>query len=268
MQIDPVKMAANNIGLDQVSNIISSANVNLPTGALYGTDIYSSISAPGQLQNVKEHNELILTYKNGNPLFLKNIGKAIDSVTNNKIAAWYRDKPGVILAIQKQPDTTNTIEIVDSIKEVLPLLRRQIPEGININIMFDRSISISENRSMMPILLCYSLYLILVVIAIFRFLHNLRSVIISTIALPLSVVGTFAFIYLFGYSINNMSLMALTLAMGFVVDDAIVVLENITRHMEKGESKIAGCINGTKEIGFTIISRTLSLMTIFIPIYL
>ncbi|ABY72542.1 acriflavin resistance plasma membrane protein [Rickettsia rickettsii] len=106
MQIDPVKMAANNIGLDQVSNIISSANVNLPTGALYGTDIYSSISTPGQLQNVKEYNELILTYKNGNPLFLKNIGKAIDSVANNKIAAWYRDKPGVILAIQKQPDTT------------------------------------------------------------------------------------------------------------------------------------------------------------------
>ncbi|AFB26207.1 RND family efflux transporter [Rickettsia philipii str. 364D] len=146
MQIDPVKMAANNIGLDHVSNIISSANVNLPTGALYGTDIYSSISASGQLQNVKEYNELILAYKNGNPLFLKNIGKAIDSVANNKIAAWYRDKPGVILAIQKQPDTTNTIEIVDSIKEVLPLLRRQIPEGININIMFDRSISISENR--------------------------------------------------------------------------------------------------------------------------
>ncbi|EAA25404.1 efflux RND transporter permease subunit [Rickettsia sibirica] len=146
VQIDPVKMAANNIGLDQVSNIISSANVNLPTGVLYGTDIYSSIRAPGQLQNVKEYNELILTYKNGNPLFLKNIGKTIDSVANNKIAAWYRDKPGVILAIQKQPDTTNTIEIVDSIKEVLPLLRRQIPEGININIMFDRSISISENR--------------------------------------------------------------------------------------------------------------------------
>ncbi|BBJ31576.1 hypothetical protein RAS_06850 [Rickettsia asiatica] len=143
VQVDPVKMAAN-IGLDQVSNIISSANVNLPTGALYGKDIYSSIRAPGQLQNTKEYNELILTYKNGNPLFLKNIRKTIDSVANNKIAAWYRDKPGVILAIQKQPDT-NTIEIVDSIKEVLPLLRRQIPEGVNINIMFDRSISIRES---------------------------------------------------------------------------------------------------------------------------
>lgn len=145
VQVDPVKMAANNIGLDQVSNIISSANINLPTGALYGKDLYSSIRVPGQLQNAKEYNDLILTYKNGNPLFLKNIGKAIDSVANNKIAAWYRDKPGVILAIQKQPDT-NTIEIVDSIKEVLPLLRRQIPKGVNINIMFDRSISLSENR--------------------------------------------------------------------------------------------------------------------------
>ena len=263
VQVDPVKMAANNIGLDQVSNIISSANVNLPTGALYGKDIYSSIRAPGQLQNAKEYNDLILTYKNGNPLFLKNIGKAIDSVANNKIAAWYRDKPGVILAIQKQPDT-NTIEIVDSIKEVLPLLRRQIPEGVNINIMFDRSISIREsvNDANFTMLLA----LILVVIAIFLFLHNLRSVIIPTIALPLSIVGTFAFMYLFGFSIDNMSLMALTLAMGFVVDDAIVVLENITRHMEKGEGKIAACINGTKEIGFTIVSMTLSLMAVFIPI--
>lgn len=263
VQVDPVKMATNNIGLDQVSNIISSANVNLPTGALYGKDIYSSIRAPGQLQDAKEYNDLILTYKNGNPLFLKNIGKAIDSVANNKIAAWYRDKPGVILAIQKQPDT-NTIEIVDSIKEVLPLLRRQIPEGVNINIMFDRSISIREsvNDANFTMLLA----LILVVIAIFLFLHNLRSVIIPTIALPLSIVGTFAFMYLFGFSIDNMSLMALTLAMGFVVDDAIVVLENITRHMEKGEGKIAACINGTKEIGFTIVSMTLSLMAVFIPI--
>ncbi|MCC8419266.1 MAG: efflux RND transporter permease subunit [Rickettsia endosymbiont of Glossina mortisans submortisans] len=263
VQVDPVKMAANNIRLDQVSNIISSANVNLPTGALYGKDIYSSIRSPGQLQSAKEYNDLILTYKNGNLLFLKNIGKAIDSVANNKIAAWYRDKPGVILAIQKQPDT-NTIEIVDSIKEVLPLLRRQIPEGVNINIMFDRSISIREsvNDANFTMLLA----LILVVIAIFLFLHNLRSVIIPTIALPLSIVGTFAFMCLFGFSIDNMSLMALTLAMGFVVDDAIVVLENITRHMEKGEGKIAACINGTKEIGFTIVSMTLSLMAVFIPI--
>nr|WP_081482382.1 efflux RND transporter permease subunit [Rickettsia australis] len=167
----------------------------------------------------------MLTYKNGNTLFLKKIGKAIDSVAHNKIATWYRDKPGLILAIQKQPDT-NTIEIVDSIKEVLPLLRKQIPEGVNINIMFDRSISIrasvnDANFTMLPAL-------ILVVIAIFLFLYHLRSVIIPTIALPLSIVGTFAFIYLFGYSIDNMSLMALTLAMGFIVDDAIVVLENIT----------------------------------------
>lgn len=258
VQVDPVKMAANNIGLDQVSSIISSSNVNLPTGALYGKDIYSSIQAPGQLQNAKEYNDLILTYRNGSPLFLKNIGKA-----NNKIAAWYRDKPGIILAIQKQPDT-NTIEIVDGIKEVLPLLRRQIPEGVNINIMFDRSISIREsvNDANFTMILA----LILVVLAIFLFLHNFRSVIIPTIALPLSIVGTFAFMYLFGFSIDNMSLMALTLAMGFVVDDAIVVLENITRHIEAGENKIQACINGTKEIGFTIVSMTLSLTAVFIPI--
>ncbi|HJD66556.1 MAG TPA: efflux RND transporter permease subunit [Rickettsia endosymbiont of Bembidion nr. Transversale] len=263
VQVDPVKMAANNIGLDQVSSIISSSNVNLPTGALYGKDIYSSIQAPGQLQNAKEYNDLILTYRNGSPLFLKNIGKAIDSVANNKIAAWYRDKPGIILAIQKQPDT-NTIEIVDGIKEVLPLLRRQIPEGVNINIMFDRSISIREsvNDANFTMILA----LILVVLAIFLFLHNFRSVIIPTIALPLSIVGTFAFMYLFGFSIDNMSLMALTLAMGFVVDDAIVVLENITRHIEAGENKIQACINGTKEIGFTIVSMTLSLTAVFIPI--
>lgn len=154
---------------------------------------------------------MILTYRNGSPLFLKNIGKAIDSVANNKIAAWYRDKPGIILAIQKQPDT-NTIEIVDGIKEVLPLLRRQIPEGVNINIMFDRSISIREsvNDANFTMILA----LILVVLAIFLFLHNFRSIIIPTIVLPLSIVGTFAFMYLFGFSIDNMSLIALTLAMG------------------------------------------------------
>lgn len=263
VQVDPIKMAANNIGLDKVSSIISSSNVNLPTGALYGKDIYSSIQAPGQLQNAKEYNDLILTYRNGSPLFLKNIGKAVDSVANNKIAAWYRDKPGIILAIQKQPDT-NTIEIVDGIKEVLPLLRRQIPEGVNINIMFDRSISIREsvNDANFTMILA----LILVVLTIFLFLHNFRSVIIPTIALPLSIVGTFAFMYLFRFSIDNMSLMALTLAIGFVVDDAIVVLENITRHIEAGENKIQACINGTKEIGFTIVSMTLSLTAVFIPI--
>lgn len=263
VQVDPIKMAANNIGLDKVSSIISSSNVTLPTGALYGKDIYSSIQAPGQLQNAKEYNDLILTYRNGSPLFLKNIGKAVDSVANNKIAAWYRDKPGIILAIQKQPDT-NTIEIVDGIKEVLPLLRRQIPEGVNINIMFDRSISIREsvNDANFTMILA----LILVVLTIFLFLHNFRSVIIPTIALPLSIVGTFAFMYLFRFSIDNMSLMALTLAIGFVVDDAIVVLENITRHIEAGENKIQACINGTKEIGFTIVSMTLSLTAVFIPI--
>ncbi|WP_342257059.1 MULTISPECIES: efflux RND transporter permease subunit [unclassified Rickettsia] len=265
VQLDPSKLAANMIGIEEVANAIMQGNVNQPTGALYGKDIYSTILVPGQLQNAQEYNDLILMYRNGNPLFLNNIGVAIDSVANNKIAAWYNDKPGIILAIQKQPNT-NTLEIIDSIKEILPSLRQQIPAGVDINILFDRSDSIKE--SVHDVQFTLLLALLLVIIVIFIFLHNFSSTIIPALTLPLSIIGSFSVMYILNFSIDTLSLMAMTLAVGFVVDDAIVVLENITRHIENGQSKLQATIDGTKEIVFTVISMTLSLIAVFIPLLL
>ena len=167
-------------------------------------------------------------YRNGSPVFLKNIGKAIDSVANDKVAAWYNNKRGIILAIQKQPNT-NTLEVANSIKKILPSLRNQIPSGVDVNILFDRSGSIRESVNDVQFTLV--LALVLVVLVIFIFLHNFSSTAIPTLALPLSIIGTFPIMYIFRYSIDNLSLMAFTLGVGFVVDDAIVVLENIKLRM-------------------------------------
>lgn len=262
-QVDPSSMAANMIGLDEVANAISASNANLPTGALYGKDVYSTILAPGQLINAEEYNNLVLMYRNGSPVFLKNIGKAIDSVANDKVAAWYNNKRGIILAIQKQPNT-NTLEVANSIKKILPSLRNQIPSGVDVNILFDRSGSIRESVNDVQFTLV--LALVLVVLVIFIFLHNFSSTAIPTLALPLSIIGTFPIMYIFRYSIDNLSLMAFTLGVGFVVDDAIVVLENITRHLEQGKTRLQATIEGTKEIVFTVISMTLSLVAVFIPL--
>ena len=263
IQVDPSSMAANMIGLDEVANAISASNANLPTGALYGKDVYSTILAPGQLINAEEYNNLVLMYRNGSPVFLKNIGKAIDSVANDKVAAWYNNKRGIILAIQKQPNT-NTLEVANSIKKILPSLRNQIPSGVDVNILFDRSGSIRESVNDVQFTLV--LALVLVVLVIFIFLHNFSSTAIPTLALPLSIIGTFPIMYIFRYSIDNLSLMAFTLGVGFVVDDAIVVLENITRHLEQGKTRLQATIEGTKEIVFTVISMTLSLVAVFIPL--
>ena len=263
IQIDPSSMAANMISLDEVAAAIGASNVNLPAGALYGQDLYSTIVVPRQLRNAEEYNNLVLMYRDGSPVFLKNIGRAIDSVANDKVAAWYNDKRGIILAIQKQPNT-NTLEVASSIKKILPLLRNQIPNGIDVNILFDRSGSIKE--SVHDVQFTLVLALVLVVLVIFIFLHNFSSTAIPTLALPLSIIGTFPIMYILGYSIDNLSLMAFTLGVGFVVDDAIVVLENITRHLEQGKNKLQATIEGTKEIAFTVMSMTLSLIAVFIPL--
>lgn len=262
-QLDPKALAARTIGIDEVAQAVSKGNVNLPTGTLQGAVQAFSIQATGQLNDAASYRPLIVAYRNGNPVRLEELGRVIDGVENDKIAGWYNGTRAIVLAIQRQPGT-NTIEIVDSIKRQLPGLREQIPGTVEINTLYDRSISITE--SVNDVKFTLFLAVALVVLVIFLFLRNLSATIIPSLALPFSIIGTFAAMYLLGYSINNFSLMALVLAVGFVVDDAIVMLENIIRHMEKGEGPFEAAFKGAREIGFTILSMTLSLVAVFIPV--
>lgn len=262
-QLDPKALASRKIGIDEVAAAVAKGNVNLPTGTLQGQSQAFSIQATGQLNDAASYRPLIVAYRNGNPVRLEELGRVIDSVENDKIAAWYTGTRGIVLAIQRQPGT-NTVEIVDNIKKLLPVLREQIPGSVDINTLYDRSVSIRE--SVNDVQFTLFLAICLVVLVIFLFLRNLSATIIPSLALPFSIVGTFSVMYLLGYSIDNFSLMALTLAVGFVVDDAIVMLENIVRHMEKGEGPLEAAYKGAKEIGFTILSMTLSLVAVFIPV--
>ncbi|HLO25539.1 MAG TPA: efflux RND transporter permease subunit [Geobacteraceae bacterium] len=262
-QVDPKALATMKIGIDDVGNALGKGNVNLPTGVLDGKNQSFNIQATGQLYNAAAYRPLIVAYRNGAPVRLDQIGKVIDSVENNKAASWYIDQRSVILAIQRQPGT-NTIEVVDSIKKLLPVFRSQIPASVNLNVLYDRSVSIRE--SVKDVKFTLVLTICLVVLVIFLFLRNISATIIPSLALPFSIIGTFAAMYLMNYSIDNISLMALTLSVGFVVDDAIVMLENIVRHMEHGEGVMEAALKGSKEISFTILSMTLSLVAVFIPV--
>ncbi len=263
IQLDPNALATRGIALTDVEQSIGNNNVNLPTGTLYGRDKATSIQATGQLMNAQAYGPMIVAYRNGAPVRLNEIGRVFDSVQNNKIAAWYNGTRGIMLAVQRQPGT-NTIEIVDAVKKILPTFESQLPPAIKLNVFYDRSVSIrAAVRDVQESLL---LALVLVVAVIFVFLRSVSATIIPSLALPLSIVGTFALMYAFGYSLDNLSLMALTLCVGFVVDDAIVMLENITRHMEMGKSRMQATLDGSKEIGFTIVSMTISLVAVFIPV--
>jgi HAE1 family hydrophobic/amphiphilic exporter-1 len=266
-QLDPHTLASRGIGIDEVAKAVSSGNVNLPTGTLQGAAKSFTIEANGQLMNAAAYRPLIVTYQNGNPVRLQEIGRVIDSVENDKIASWYNTSKAqtraIILAIQRQPGT-NTVEVVDSIKALLPVFRSEIPASVNLDILFDRSVSIRQ--SVKDVKLTLLLSIVLVVLVIFLFLRNLSATVIPSLALPMSIIGTFTIMFLLGYSIDNLSLMAMILAVGFVVDDAIVMLENIVRHMEQGETVLQAALNGSKEIGFTILSMTFSLVAVFIPV--
>jgi len=267
IQLNPDALASRGIGLDQVSTAVQAGNVNLPTGTLYGPDQSFTLESNGQLNNAAEYRELIVTYRNGSPVRLKDLGRVIDSVQNDKIAAWaYAPKSHqrtVFLAIQRQPGT-NTVEVAAEVKKLLPMFRNQLPASVNFNVLFDRSESI--NASVHDVEATLIIALVLVVGVIFVFLRSVRATIIPSLALPFSIVGTFAVMYVLGYSLDNLSLMALTLSIGFLVDDAIVMLENIVRHQEMGENVMEATLKGSKEIGFTIVSMTLSLAAVFIPI--
>jgi hydrophobic/amphiphilic exporter-1 (mainly G- bacteria), HAE1 family len=262
-QLDPKLLASRGIGVDEVVNAIGNSNVNLPTGTLWGNDKAFTIQATGQLYKAADYRPLIVAYRNGSPVHLEELGRVIDSVENDKVANWYNNVRSIVLAIQRQPGT-NTVEVVDSIKKLLPTFRAQMPASVNLDILYDRSVSIRESVNDVKSTLLLAIFL--VVLVIFLFLRNLSATVIPSLALPASIVFTFAIMYLLGYSLDNLSLMGLILAVGFVVDDAIVMLENIVRHMEKGEDVLQAALNGSREISFTILSMTLSLVAVFIPV--
>jgi len=263
LQLNPQALATRAIGIDEVSSAIQNSNVNLPTGTFYGNYQAFTVQASGQLTNAAAYRPVIVAYRNGSPVRLQELGQATDGVENNKIASWYKDRRAIVLAIQRQPGT-NTIEVVDSIKKLLPTFRTQLPASVNLDILYDRSETIRDSVNDIKFTLILTVFL--VVFVIFFFLRNLSATIIPSLALPMSIIATFAVMSLLNYSLDNLSLMALILSVGFVVDDAIVMLENIVRHMEKGEPRFQAALNGSREISFTILSMTLSLATVFVPV--
>ena len=263
VQLDPRALTTRGIGIDEVEQALARSNVNLPTGTLYGTHQMFNVMATGQLQNAAAFRPLIVAYRNGSPVRLEELGHVVDGVQTDKVASWYNDERAVILAIQRQPGT-NSVEVVDAIRALLPRFRQELPASVNLNVLYDRSVAIRE--SVHDVEFTLGLAIALVVMVIFLFLRNLSATIIPSLAVPLSIVGTFAVMYLLGYTIDIISLMALTLCVGFVVDDAVVMLENIIRHMEEGKGRLEAALIGAKEIGFTILSMTLSLAAVFIPV--
>jgi HAE1 family hydrophobic/amphiphilic exporter-1 len=263
VQVDPEAMAAHNIDFKTVQTAVANATSNSPVGALNGPTQQLTLQATGLPQHAADYNRVIVAYRDGAPIRIQDIGKPIDSVVNNLVASWYNGKRSVVLAVQRQPDA-NTVQVVDSIRNLLPVFRASIPPAVNIDILADRSQSIRQSVEDVEMTLLLTTFL--VVMVIFLFLRKASATLIPTLALPVSVVGTFAGMVLCGFSLNNISLMALTLAVGFVVDDAIVMLENIVRHIEEGEPPFEAALRGSREIGFTIISITFSLIAVFIPV--
>ena len=263
VQLDPRALASRQLGIDEVAAAVQSGNSNLPTGILWGEKRAVTIQTNAKLLRAKDYRPLIVAYRNGSPVRLEDLGKVLDSVQNNKIASWLGNKRAIGLTILRQPGT-NTVEIVNNIRNLLPELRRQIPPSITLDLVYDRSVSIRD--SVRDVQFTLVLAVSLVILVIFLFLRNISATLIPTMALPMSIVGTFAVMYLFDYSLDNLSLMALTLSVGFVVDDAIVMLENIVRHMERGERPMDAAVRGAREIGFTIVSMTISLAAVFIPV--
>lgn len=262
-QVDPRQLAVHNLGIDEVATAISQSNVKEPTGTLYGHHQAFNVQSNDQLMDASAYKSVIVAYRNGSPVRLQEIANVVDSVQNDKIAGWLNDKRAILLAIQRQPGT-NTVQVVDSIKKELPKLEAKLPNSCKVEVLYDLANTIRDSVADVQFTLVLTVGL--VVLVIFAFLRNLSATLIPSMALPMSVVGTFAAMSLLGFSLNNLTLMALTLSVGFVVDDAIVVLENIVRHMELGLPPYEAAVKGSAEIGFTVLSMTLSLVAVFIPI--
>lgn len=263
VQVDPEKAAARNITIDEVSKQVAAANSNAPVGIQLGKRQNVTIQATGQLEKADAYRPLVVAWRNGAPVRLDEIANVKNSVDNDQVAAWFRDERAIILAVYRQSDA-NTVEVVDQVKANLPRYQSQLPASVDVSVINDRSKSIRD--SVHDVKETLAIAIVLVILVIFLFLKTLSATLIPALALPVSLIGTFAFMYMFGYSIDNISLLAITLAVGFVVDDAIVMLENIVRHIEEGMKPFEAALKGAREIGFTIISITLSLVAVFIPV--
>ncbi len=263
IQVDPDALATRGIGVDEVEKSIQQSNVNLPTGTLFGAHQAFTVQANGQLMRASDYRPMIVAYRNGNPVRLAEIARVIDSVENDKVASWFNNDRAIVLAVQRQPGT-NTVEVVDGIQKLVPSFLAQMPASVNLQTVYDRSVSIRDSIHDVKITLLITI--LLVILVIFFFLRNLSATMIPSLAVPISLIGTFAVMYLLNYTLDNLSLMALTLSVGFVVDDAIVMLENIVRHQEMGKDTMQAAKDGSAEIGFTIVSMTLSLAAVFIPV--
>jgi hydrophobic/amphiphilic exporter-1 (mainly G- bacteria), HAE1 family len=265
VQVDPPAAAARNISLEDIRTVVSKANSNTPVGTLNGPKQSVTLTASGAMTKAEEYRKVVVAYRNGAPVYLEQVARVIDSVENDKIASWFNDNRAIVLAIQRQPDA-NTVAVVDLVRSRLPQYRAMVPPSVRMEVLNDRSISIRD--SVVDVQETLAIAICLVVMVIFLFLRKLSATIIPALAVPVSLIGTCAAMYVFGFSINNMTLLALTLSVGFVVDDAIVMLENIVRHIEGGMRPFEAALKGAREIGFTIISITFSLIAVFIPVLL
>jgi HAE1 family hydrophobic/amphiphilic exporter-1 len=265
VQVDPVAAASRGIALDDVRNFVAKTNSNTPVGTVAGAKQNTILTATAAMRSAAEYRELIVAYRNGQPVKLKEIANVVDGVENDKTANLYNNERSIVLAIYKQPDA-NTVKIVDSIYERLPTYRAQIPASVKMELLADRSVSIRDSVEDVQVTLAIAIGLVILVI--FLFLRSASATAIPALAVPISLIATCAAMYGFGYSINNMTLLALTLSVGFVVDDAIVMLENIIRHIEGGMRPFEAALKGSREIGFTIISITFALIAVFIPVLL
>lgn len=265
IQVDPQALASRGIGLEDVRNVLAQANVDLPKGALENSRQTFTLNTNDELLKPRAYDDLIVAYRNGAPVHIRDIGRAVEAPENHLVAAWYNKQRAILLAVQRQPGA-NVIQTVDRIKSLLPQLQAAMPPGIKVNLVSDRTQTIRASVSDVQFTLL--LTVALVVMVIFVFLRNFWATVIPAITVPLALVGTFAVLYVLGYSLDNLSLMALSISIGFVVDDAVVVIENIVRHVEAGMSPMEAALKGSREIGFTIVSITLSLIAVFIPLFL
>jgi HAE1 family hydrophobic/amphiphilic exporter-1 len=265
VQVNPTEAAARNIALEDVRGVIAKANSSTPVGVLTGPKQSVTLAATSAMPHASDYKDVVVAYRNGAPIKLNQIARVIDSVENDKVATWFNDARAIVLAIQRQPDA-NTVEVVDLVRRKLPNMRAQVPPSIQMQPLFDRSLSI--RAAVTDVQETLAIAVTLVIMVIFLFLRKVSATIIPALAVPVSLVGTFAAMYAFGFSINNMTLLALTLSVGFVVDDAIVMLENIVRHIEGGMRPFEAALKGSREIGFTIVSITFSLIAVFIPVLL
>jgi HAE1 family hydrophobic/amphiphilic exporter-1 len=263
VDVDPRKLSAHGLGIDEVVTAIQGSNVSLPTGTMAGRERNFTVLADGQLHNAREYAPMVVAYRNGNPVRLGDIARVYDGVEQDRTASWYQGMRSITLSILKQPGS-NVVGVVDEIKKLLPGIQAQLPPAVSLEVRTDRSVSIRE--SVHDVKLTLWLAMGLVIAVIFVFLRSVSATIIPSLTLPVSIVATFAIMHLLNYSLDNLSLMALTLCIGFVVDDTIVMLENIGRHMEMGKSAMRAAFDGAKEVEFTIIAMTVSLVAVFIPV--